>query len=185
MLKLTNVSELHTASIRALYTALKCRSTSTWLHSATSQKSQNFNALWIQRYIAEVSKFQCFMNTPPLEPEISHHKAFLTSILLFKNFNSPTIYTFRTFTEGTFLTKNGVRLENFHDLHIYSAYRGTSLEMKWLLLRDCLYLHVLSRTTITFCWSAIQLRQIGILLYRMKVVFDNHSKYKTINNALC
>jgi hypothetical protein len=34
-----------------------------------------------------------------------------------------------------------------------------------------LYLHVLSRTTITICWSTIQLKRICILLYGMKMVF--------------
>jgi hypothetical protein len=99
------------------------------------------------------------------------HKALFTSISRFQNFKPPTHYIFRALTKGTFLMQNGIHLENFHDLHLQSTYRGTSFEMKWLLLRDCLHLHVFSRTTITFCWSAIQLIQIGILLYRTKVMF--------------
>jgi hypothetical protein len=34
------------------------------------------------------------------------------------------------------------------DLHLYNAYKGNSFDIKWHLLRDCLYLHVLSCTTL-------------------------------------
>jgi hypothetical protein len=54
------------------------------------------------------------------------------------------------------------------NLYLYSAYRGNIFDIKWHLLRDCLYLHVFSRTTIAIRWSVIQLKQICILLYTTK-----------------
>jgi hypothetical protein len=63
------------------------------------------------------------------------------------------------------------KFQSSRDLHLYNALRGNRFNIKWRLLRDCLYLHVLSHTTITICWSAIQLRQIRTLLYRTKMAF--------------
>jgi hypothetical protein len=67
-------------------------------------------------------------------------------------------------------------IQTSRDLHVWSVYMGSSFGIKWHLLRDCLYLHVSSCTTITIRWSVIQLRQICILLYRTKVafLFDNY-----------
>jgi hypothetical protein len=57
------------------------------------------------------------------------------------------------------------------NLHLYSPHRRNISDIKWRLLSDCLYMHVLSHTTVTICWSAIQLRRIYILLYRTKMAF--------------
>jgi hypothetical protein len=56
------------------------------------------------------------------------HNGLFTSIFCFQNFKISTIYNFRVLTEGTVFDINGVRWQNFHDLHLYSAYRENSFD---------------------------------------------------------
>jgi hypothetical protein len=97
-------------------------------------------------YVAAIYVFPPFATLFQVSSIPYIHNALFTSILHFQNFKFHAIYIFRVLTEGT-------------------------VDIKWRLLTDCLYLHVLSCTTIAIRWSAIQLQQLCILLYRMKMVF--------------